>query len=269
MRRFESVLIAILICAWQMPTFAKQSQEAYDTRWLPITEMEIKKRVRANANDATTLYSLWWRAVYQQQKTAYFKALYDLKQKKPNGEVLGTYCQVLLDSRANYGRPPLAIANKDFALENVRLLLNQAKRKRPRLWINYTAEAEIALYEDTANHAAKRFAFAQRAQHLAPSVSYANNCLGYAYVNVARSNKGYDKKYLNEAIFYYKRAQKLTPTDVGASFLLLHIYNAYAPNVAEARKTRQAILATIPPGTKLNAKCRGILARYKISYKGK
>lgn len=258
MKRF--LLAAILLSVALRPV---RAQERYDSRWIPISASEIQRQVRLNSDDPVKLYQLWWRSIYQRQKAPYFKALYDLKQRQRNNAVvISTYCSVLLESRENFGLPPSKLGQKDYDLDNIRAMLQRAKELSPRLWSVYNAEASLALFE--ADSDKKRFKAAQKAYKLAPLVSFTNQTLGYAYVNLSGDNR--DGQYMNEAIFYYKRAQNLSPTNVGVRFLLLNVHRYYKPNPVEAKKAEKAILATIPPSVVLKPHLVQLLMRYKIAY---
>jgi len=262
------VILYLVVTVAGHNSWAQQwQQERYDIRWIPITEPEVERQVRANSKDAVALYRLWWRARYQDKKEAYFNALRTLKEQQPgNAVALSTYCAVLVDCR-DYGRTPSEQGMSDFGTQRVRELLEQAKKLDPSLWMNYFAESKLVVYDNSPSvRTVQQLKAARKAYALAPQLSYTNTQLGYALLSEAMAH---DRRLIDSAISIYKRAQHLKPVDSGPSFLLLNVHRYVSPNRSEEQKTVRTLLSTIPPGVKLNAKLQRLLVQYKIPYKGR
>ncbi len=240
--------------------------DRYDTRWLPITDDELKRQVRAGARDAVALYRLWDRARYQYKQESYFSTLRSLTREQPaNGVALATYCAVLMDSNmlAGFGQFKFRTEPGEGTIEHIRRNLQKAKTLAPKLWLIYTVEADIALVTIADRNKATEQAvkLCYKAVHLAPRLSFPYMKLGYALGN--RAAQGKAKR--SQSARYYRIALKMAPVTTDPGFLLLNIYRFYTPNPVEARKAAQAVLKTIPPQVKLSERQRRFLAKQGVN----
>lgn len=260
-------LLMVGLC-WNSCTAQQWRAERYDPRWLPITDAEMRKQVRANARDAVALYRLYDRARYQYKEQPYFSALRKLTQEQPkNGAVLSMYCAVLMRSNVLYGfgQFRFQVDADEGGVENISRNLEKAKKLAPKLWLNPITEAYLTLFNgagDDRERGQNAVALCRYAVRLAPHLSYTNKELGYALVNLTTYNK---KAGFSEAVRYYKKAQSLSPANCDASFLLLNVYRFEVPNKTEAAKAAKAVLATIPPNVKLSEKLRQFLAKQGVT----
>ncbi len=242
--------------------------DRYDSRWLPITDKEMEREVRvfSNNRDTVSLYRLYDRARYQRKEPSYFSTLKQIKRDNPqNGVVLATYCAVLMDANQLYGFGQYRFkADKgEGSVDNIQRNLAVAKKLEPRLWLILLTEADIAECSngDRKEGTQNAVNLCREAVRLAPSISFAHERLGYWLVNLA----GLRKQSYAEAVESYKKAQTLRPINCDASFLLMNVYRYYEPNPAQARKTAQVVLTTIPPNVKLDAKMRQFLLKQGVT----
>ncbi len=262
--------IVLLMFALSLKTASAQQwrTDRYDPRWLPTTNKEVARQVRvfSNNRDAVSLYRLYDRARYQRKEPAYFSALQEMKRNQPkNGVVLATYCAVLMDANQLYGFGQYRFKAQpgEGSVQNIERNLAVAKKLEPKLWLILLTEADIANFSNGNDLEGTQNAvnLCREAVRLAPNLSFTHQKLGYWLVNLARVRKMSNK----DAVESYKKAQRLRPIDADTNFLLMNVYRFYEPNKVEARKTADAVLATIPPSVKLNAKMKQFLLKQGVT----
>lgn len=268
MKSINVFSVLLLSLCFQTVNAQQWRTDRYDSRWLPITDKETAREVRvfSSNRDAVSLYRLYDRARYQHKEPSYFSTLQEMRRKEPkNGVVLATYCAVLMDANQMYGFGQYRFKAEpgEGSVQNIERNLAVAKKLEPKLWLILLTEADIADFSNGNELEGTQNAveLCREAVKLAPTLSYTQQRLGYWLVNYAHKRR----LPCAEAVKSYKKAQMLRPINCDASFLLMNVYRYYEPNPSQARKTAQAVLATIPPNVKLDAKMRQFLLKQSIT----
>lgn len=238
----------------------------YDSAWLPISATEVQRQVGLNAKNVVGLYSLWRHADFQHQQQTYFSALEKLREAQPkNGILMAIRCAVIEES-AFRGVPPFAISSEEWShLERRRANLETAKKMLPSSWLNYLTEAKLISWEQGSGVEPKvisqQVLLCRTAIKTAPMLPFTNNAMAGYLSTLSRQGKIGDAG----AIRYYHKAQQLLPCICDPSLGLVSHYRYNKPNATERVKAQKAVLATIPPGTKLTANLRQFLLKQGIT----
>ena len=145
----------------------------------------------------------------------------------------------------------------------VRRLLERAKELDPKQWSIWMAESAIRRSESGSwvDLGKDTEALARRAVEL-NSNPFTNSQLAYALDSRAVWDN--NKRFHDQAIVVYGRAENLAPVHILPRVALLDIYRNSLQNKAKSQKTQQAILATIPPKIRLSASAKSYLRQKGI-----
>ncbi len=237
----------------------------YDSAWLPISATEVQRQVGLNAKNVVGLYSLWRHADFQHQQQTYFSALEKLREAQPkNGILMAMRCAAIEDSIFR-GTRPIALLTDEWTTLDRRANLEAAKKMSPSLWLNYLSEANLITWEQGSGVDPKvvsqQIRLCRVAIKLAPNLSFTNNAMGGYLSTLSRRGNTSDAG----AIRYYRKAQQLAPRICDPNLGLVFHYRYNKPNAAERVKAQKAVLATIPPGTKLAPHLRQFLLKQGIT----
>ncbi len=232
-------------------------QNKYDLTLQPISAVALKQALRSHSDDSVLIYQLVLRAIRQKEVDVAYNTLKTLRHDQPNNAVvLAGYCLAFDVYEGKYSGPDGTVHSFSGTEEyDYFQTLSRAHQLDPKLWMTYAVEGHNST--GTPAQDIRCLKLYQKAEELAPHISYTHLLLGDAYATYYTPYHSFEK-----AAAEYNIALSLQPISAKAVYLLFDIYDIRIPNVAKAKQAKSKLLSLLPPDFHLKKQASERLARY-------